>query len=505
MLHPLRRRLRLLARCVPGTERNECTLTRRAGTLTLRCGWLHDNGGKADVVTDKSPALAVFEASGYTFEALTARVNELLRTAGLARRPYHTSTIFRLVTGQSRQSRDEDAPLLIAQALSLKLGRLVHPAELWPDLDFSIFDLGFEFPRDLARTVEVTTALWEWSSMERRAFAHAAFVSGALALPAFRWLSYPDDRLAISRHATVTAQDLDTMRSFAATFRQLDAKHGGGQVIPLVTAYLAREVTPRLKSSRFASEQVGRDLYREAAVLTHMLAWLCHEVGRNGLAQRHYVQALRLAKAAGDRALGVFCLVAASQHAHLDDALDAALGATEGLASLDTPSPRLLAWANAILARAYAALGPSYRTEANQAIGKALTAFERTGEPTGEPAWIAYIDEASLAGEIGHCHHDLGEAKLAIRHAERVIVLRGDDRARSKAFAQILLARSHLLQGHVDLAAVLGSDVLDVVANLKSQQSRARFDALYAQLTPLRRNHTVRELEEKARSVLPAA
>lgn len=451
--------------------------------------------------------MVVFAESGYTFAALTARVNELLCAAGMRRSPYHVSTIFRLITGASAKPRDGDAPVLISQAFSLKLGRLVHPAELWPDLDFAVLDAGFDYRRDLGHSIAVVTGLWEWSGMSRRAFTEAGFVSGALALPALRWLVQPPDRVVAHEHPTVAGADVDAMRSFATTFRQLDAKHGGGQVLPLVTAYLRSEVAPRLRHARFSSEAVGRQVFGQAAVLTHMLAGLCQETGRDGLAQRHYVQALRLAKAADDLALGVFCLAGASWHArqlgHLDDALDAALGAREGVTRLDSPPVRLTAWVHALEAQAWAALGPSHRREAHAAIGRVWDAFEHADDDERGPDWIAYIDEASLAGEVGHAHRNLDEPAAAERHADRVLALRDESRARSRAFAQILLASAHADQRRIDTAAQIASSAVESIPALRSRPAHTRYRTLHTTLMRHRGTcQSVRELDEKTRALM---
>ncbi len=41
---------------------------------------------------------------------------------------------------------------------------------------------------------------------------------------------------------------------------------------------------------------------------SHLAGWIAFDTGRHGLAQRHFIQALRLAHAAGDVGLGCYVL-----------------------------------------------------------------------------------------------------------------------------------------------------------------------------------------------------
>src|SRR3954453_17687802 len=56
-------------------------------------------------------------------------------------------------------------------------------------------------------------------------------------------------------------------------------------------------------------EQTGRHLFAAASDLTRLAGWTSYDIAAHGLAQRYFVQALRLAQAAGGRPAGSYVLV----------------------------------------------------------------------------------------------------------------------------------------------------------------------------------------------------
>ncbi|WP_219671134.1 hypothetical protein [Streptomyces bambusae] len=47
------------------------------------------------------------------------------------------------------------------------------------------------------------------------------------------------------------------------------------------------------------SEQVGRELFATTSELTHLAGWMANDEGKDGLAQRYYVHAFKIAAEAG--------------------------------------------------------------------------------------------------------------------------------------------------------------------------------------------------------------
>jgi len=65
-------------------------------------------------------------------------------------------------------------------------------------------------------------------------------------------------------------------------------------------------VLPLLHGSH--DDTIGRELMAATARLCDLCGYMSFDSGRQGLAQRYFIQALRLAQASGDRALGAHIL-----------------------------------------------------------------------------------------------------------------------------------------------------------------------------------------------------
>jgi hypothetical protein len=176
-------------------------------------------------------------------------------------------------------------------------------------------DAGFEFAPDWRSGVEIATGLWRSNVQRRGPLRDAAFSVGAFVSPAMRWLTSPLDEQPVGDgDRLVGPPDVDTIRQFTATFRSLDNNYGGGHVHPTVVRFLDAEVAPLLHHGRF-NASVGAALLSAAAEMTQLAAWTAYDCGMHGLAQRYMIQALRLAHAAADRALGAEILAAMSHQA----------------------------------------------------------------------------------------------------------------------------------------------------------------------------------------------
>ena len=92
--------------------------------------------------------------------------------------------------------------------------------------------------------------------------------------------------------------------------------------------------------------------------MLRLAAWTAYDVGYHWLAQSYFTQALRLAKAAGNRTLGGRIFAGMSHQAnflgHYQRAVELARAAHEGFRDQGTPTAMAIAWA--MEARAQASL-----------------------------------------------------------------------------------------------------------------------------------------------------
>lgn len=340
--------------------------------------------------------------------------------------------------------------------------------------------------------------LWR-SDLARRSFlVGAGYAAGAFAAPAMRWLTAPtDEPPAGTGTRQVGAADVESVREVTGLFRKLDNRWGGGHPRAMVVQYLNDEVAPMLAGSY--TEPVGRSLLASVAELTHLAAWMAFDLEQHGLAQRYMIQALRFARTSGDYAFGGEVLAAMSQQAlYVDRAGEAVdLARAAHLSACKAGVPALMSEALLSEARALSALGD--RT----ASVRALTAGERAmdqHEPDAVPSWLRYYDAAYLSAQLGHCLRDLRDLDAAEQHAHRSLRM-VDGFTRGRSFNLSLLAAIHAEQGEIEQACTVGSQAVELVAEVKSRRARNRLADLRAALDSHTSVPAVRGFIERARTL----
>jgi hypothetical protein len=81
---------------------------------------------------------------------------------------------------------------------------------------------------------------------------------------------------------------------------------GGIPVRTRITELLALQVAPLVKGSY--DDATGRELFRAAGGLAALAGICAYDADFQGTAQRYYFQALRMAKASGDRGFGGYVI-----------------------------------------------------------------------------------------------------------------------------------------------------------------------------------------------------
>lgn len=206
-------------------------------------------------------------------------------------------------------------------------------AQLWPQVDHEratrdalsnapahqsrcdVSELGLLWSATPQATVAVVAELWR-STLDRRSILlSAAWVASAFAGPAREWLLNRQDEVVQGRAGRRVGQgDIDALWEMCATFTDVDQRLGGGYARSTLLHYVNQIVLPLLEGSY--DDTIGRDLMAATARLCDLCGYMCWDSGQQGLAQRYFIQALRLAQASGDRALGTHILIDMAQQAH---------------------------------------------------------------------------------------------------------------------------------------------------------------------------------------------
>jgi transcriptional regulator with XRE-family HTH domain len=395
---------------------------------------------------------------------------------GLARRVHCShGHLWDLEHGRKHPSPGVAAALDEALEAGGQLARMVRVA---PSVDGGMVAV---VAAPVAGGLDGALELWALDLARRDFLAAGAFDATAFLAPALRWLTAPTMPTAAAAGPRVVGlPDVETARQMLGVFRTLDNQYGGGQIRERLVRFLHHEVAELLQGRYDAA--TGSALLSVAAEATQLAGWATYDVGRHALAQRYMVQALQLAGAAGDRALGAEILAAMShQAAYLrasGEAVDLARAA--GRAAQDAGVDAITAEAAVLEAQGYAVSGDGAATAS--ALDRAERLFDQA-ERAADPQWLGYFDEAYLAAKFGQTFTALGRGDLALRFAHRSLDM--DQRyARGRAFNLALVARAHAYAGEVEEAAAVGQQAADAAEGIDSARSRDYLAEIADRLAP---------------------
>ncbi|MFJ6568223.1 sporulation protein [Streptomyces sp. NPDC091292] len=441
----------------------------------------------------------VIEAAGTSHHALARRVNELAGQAGLAVSYTHTS-----VTNWTRRgmSPRPPVPAFIAQALAERLGRPVDPVEIgMTAIRESPDRLGLDFPRDAHDAVRTATRFWS-TTMHRRTFVTGAFAVSAYSTPVTRWLAVPADAdAARSGGHRVGRHDLDALWAAAAEAKRWDSKYGGGaRKASMVSAFLAQRAVPLLHGDY--TDAVGRELFAGTAELARVTGWSALDMGHHALAQRHFVQALRMARAGGSLDTGCHVLATMALQTTLrgypGEAVDMAQGAYDR--ARHRAAPRVLAFAKLIEARAHARLGDARPAAA--ALGASEQLLDRAEtSPGDEPEWISYYTPVRMAADAVEIHRDLGLPAAALRWNDRAGSMSAHDFTRSVGLRMTVLATTHLQKRDLDQALAHGQRAFTILRHVRSTRAADYLRDVVRAMAPWHRDPRVIELSHRAHTM----
>lgn len=379
---------------------------------------------------------------------------------------YNHSSVARWLRGETPR---RPTPSLIAEVLSVALGRTVTVAEIgMAKCEEATNDAVLRLSREPCESIRLLKVLAHDDLEKRRALLESGFDVAAFSSAALRWIVAPRTALPAAKGSRALGiADIEDIREATRAFRVLDNRMGGGRIRPTVVDYLHGNVVPLLHHAR-CTQGVRSSLFSAAAELTQLAGWQAYDLEWQGVAQRYLVQALSMARFAGDEGLGGEIVAAMSHQAIWVSQPDQAIGMAEaaqtsarraGLSILETEGLVLEAHANALLKDSGGC---------SRALKRASIVFDRGGaEP---PPWLNYFDHAYLAARIAHCFRALGQGRSSEKYALRSLDM--DDRfIRGKAFNTALLAASYAAQGEIEEACRVGRDAVDRTVDLHSARA----------------------------------
>ncbi|KAF4405564.1 MULTISPECIES: MFS transporter [Streptomyces] len=460
----------------------------------------------------------VLALAGISNAGLARRVNDLGAQRGLTLRYDKTSVARWVSKGMVPQGA---APHLIAAAIGSKLGRPVPLHEIGlADADPAP-EVGLAFPRAVSEAVRSATDLYRLDLAGRRGGGGiwqslaGSFAVSAYATPASRWLISPADSSAgrdpgeaesaggDGPPQRVGHSDVTKLREAAEDARRWDSKYGGGDWrSSMVPECLRVDAAPLLLGSY--SDDVGRSLFGATAELTRLAGWMAFDTGQQEAAQRYYIQALRLARAAADVPLGGYVLASMSLQAtyrgFADEGVDLAQAAVERNRGLATA--RTMSFFRLVEARAHAKAGDSH------AAGAALRAaegwLERSRAGDHDPSWLGFYSEGRFAADAAECYRDLKAPRQVRRFTEQALSQPTEEFVRSHGLRLVVSAVAELESGNLDAACAQGTRAVEVAGRISSARTTEYVRDLLHRLEPYGDEPRVAELRERARPLLAA-
>ncbi|MFB6617338.1 sporulation protein [Streptomyces sp. NPDC056367] len=297
--------------------------------------------------------------------------------------------------------------------------------------------------------------------------------------------------------------DVTKLREAAEDARRWDSKYGGGDWrSSMVPECLRVDAAPLLLGSY--SDEVGRALFGATAELTRLAGWMAFDTGQQEAAQRYYIQALRLARAAADVPLGGYVLASMSLQATYRDfpeeGVDLAQAAVERNRGLATA--RTMSFFRLVEARAHAKAGDS------SAAGAALRASEgwleraRDGDP--DPTWLGFYSYDRFAADAAECYRDLRLPRQVRRFTEQALSRPTEEFVRSHGLRLVVSAVAELESGNLDAACAAGTRAVEVAGRISSARTTEYVRDLLHRLEPYGDEPRVAELRERARPLLVA-
>ncbi|MEW2524020.1 transcriptional regulator [Streptomyces sp. NPDC047071] len=414
---------------------------------------------------------AILDEAGISHAGLAAHVNQAGKARGLSLRYEHTA-VARWLKGQRPRGQ---VPDLICEVLAARLQRTVTLDDIGLGVPGGPALRGGTMASTLSGFVERATALWRSDEQQRPHLLGAPAVTGTPAvMPVWEWENPPEDT-DVSRGGRhpVSMADLEMLRAARTHYEQMYRKTGGIATRTRIVGFLNAEAAPLLRGSY--TDAMGRQLHRATGGLVAIAGICAYDSDAHGLAQRYFHQALRLAKASGDRGLGAYVIaLLVNQSLFMREFRQAVAFAEAALRAAGRDiTPALASDLYAMQAKAYAHLGDG--SSALSCIRRAEVAAERIRRGR-EPDETGYVQPGLVNVQVAEALLSLGDLAAAREHAAAAVDTPAHDRGRVHRLA--MLSQIELRQGNTDEAVATAVEMAEQARGMESQRLRDRLRAV---------------------------
>jgi hypothetical protein len=250
-------------------------------------------------------------------------------------------------------------------------------------------------------------------------------------------------------------------------------------------------------------DATGRELYRAAGGLTALTGICVYDADLQGIAQRYFFHALRMAKASGDRGFGGYVVALLANQAlyrglnrQVIQYTETALrGARRHL------TPALVTDLSTLQAKAYARMGDRSGCHASMTRAEEMSGRIRLSE---EPPETSYVQAGLVETQHADALRTLGDLGAARSYAQQAVDASGQSHTRGRVHRLATLATILAGQGDADMAASVAGQMLDQAAGMESCRIEERILKVRDAVAAAGDGHAVKELAERVEDITGA-
>jgi hypothetical protein len=442
--------------------------------------------GELNVLLD-----ALIEEAALSHAGFAARVNQRGKPIGLDLCYDHASV--------ARWIRDHAVPRGRVPEIACEiLGERLNRVVTLPEAGFESAPSGRPGdPPPLRQVVSRAAAYWRSEARQPGNSQWKRVASGPAAVaPVFEWENPPDDLDVASPNVgrIVTAGEVCLVREARARYEEMYRRVGGRPVLPRVIGFLNEQAGPLLRGGY--DDATGRPLMRAVGGLVAIGGICLYDTDRQAAAQRYFFDALRLAKASGDRGFGGYVVALLANQAmclgryrqviqYAETAMRAARGQL---------SPALVSDLCTLQARAYARIGSPADCHRLMSQAEIMAGRVRVSE---EPPETGYVQPGLAAVQYAEALRQLGDLSAAQSYAEQAVSTAGQCHLRGQAHRLATLAIVLAARGEAEHAAAVAARMLDHAQGMESRRIRDRAKSVTAAILACGDTMVTRELADR--------
>ncbi|WP_330457409.1 hypothetical protein OIB37_11165 [Streptomyces sp. NBC_00820] len=433
--------------------------------------------------TPNTALAALMQAGGIGNAQLARKVNVIGRELGVQLH-YDKTSVSHWLAGSVPKPEARPA---ITEALSRLLARPVTCTEIgWPTEPADGYDV-------VGDVIDLSRADMDPS---RRGVLKTGMYAAALAVPRFE--DEVDERVeavTAGRTVHIGRPDVDTVRTMTDKVADILDQVGAGHARPMAAAFLANSGGRYLRAS--GPNQVVREMKAAIADMVYLTGWMAMYEDQQGLGQRYYLRALKLAAAANDHVTYCRTLRGMSlQATHLGHGAKGLELADAAAEAAPAAGPRLVAFLRGQQAAAAAMTGDRH-TAVNR-LRETETALSRADNRRDA---VGGYDTAAFHFHEAHVRWHLGDQAGSITSLRRSNAARSPLERQGRLHCLGVIAERQLRMRHVEAACATWGVFLDEHLTISSARGDQHLQTMLKALPTYRRVTGVRELEERARHI----